>query len=88
MRCSLFVLPSVLLKQTTLIRVRGGGFLALGFGGDGRRFRFVFLRHRQVTDTIELPIFWVPWLMAAAFGLSAVIVTFHLLHPGREMIRP
>lgn len=47
-----------------------------------------FLSNRQVTDTIELPIFWLPWLMAAAFGLSAVIVTFHLLHPGREMIRP
>ena len=47
-----------------------------------------FLRHRQVTDTIELPIFWVPWLMAVAFGLTAVIVAFHLLHPGREMIRP
>ncbi|MDD4102153.1 MAG: TRAP transporter small permease [Kiritimatiellae bacterium] len=46
-----------------------------------------FLRNRQVTDTIEIPIFWVPWLMAAAFFLTAVIVVFHLVYPGREIIR-
>lgn len=45
-----------------------------------------FLRNGQVTDTIELPIFWLPWLMAAAFGLTAVIVVFHLVYPGRELI--
>ncbi len=46
-----------------------------------------FLRNGQVTDTIEMPIFWVPWLMSAAFGLTAVIVVFHLVYPGREIIR-
>jgi len=46
-----------------------------------------FLRNGQVTDTIEIPMFWVPWLMAAAFGLTAVIVVFHLVYPGREIIR-
>ncbi|MGI5868375.1 MAG: TRAP transporter small permease [Kiritimatiellia bacterium] len=47
-----------------------------------------FLRYRQVMDTIDLPVFWVPWVMAAAFGLTAIVVTFHLIHPGRELIRP
>ena len=46
-----------------------------------------FLRNRQVTDTIELPIFWLPWLMAAAFVMTAVVVVFHLVYPGRELIR-
>ncbi|MCL1921328.1 MAG: TRAP transporter small permease subunit [Kiritimatiellaeota bacterium] len=46
------------------------------------------LRYGEVTATIELPIFWVPWVMAAAFAVTAVIVVFHLLYPGREMIKP
>lgn len=46
-----------------------------------------FLRGNQVSDTIELPIFWVPWLMAVAFTVSALVVLFHLLHPGEELMR-
>jgi TRAP-type C4-dicarboxylate transport system permease small subunit len=47
-----------------------------------------FLRAGQVTDTIQLPVFWVPWLMAVAFGITALVVVFQLLHPGRELVKP
>lgn len=46
-----------------------------------------FLRNGEVTGTIELPIFWVPWVMALAFGVTALVVVFHLVYPGREMIK-
>jgi TRAP-type C4-dicarboxylate transport system permease small subunit len=52
--------------------------------GYGQRF----LRNGEVTSTIELPVFWVPWVMAAAFAVSALVVVFHLVCPGREMIKP
>jgi len=52
--------------------------------GYGRRF----LESGEVTATIELPIFWVPWVMAASFAVTAVIVLFHLLYPGRGLIKP
>lgn len=41
----------------------------------------------EVTSTIEIPIFWVPWLMAVAFGVTAIVVVFHLVYPGREMMK-
>jgi TRAP-type C4-dicarboxylate transport system permease small subunit len=47
-----------------------------------------FLRDGEVTATIELPIFWVPWVMAAAFAVTAVIVVFHLIYPGRGLMKP
>ena len=47
----------------------------------------LFLRYGEVTATIELPIFWVPWVMAAAFAVTAVVVMFHLLYPGRGLIK-
>lgn len=46
-----------------------------------------FLRNSEVTSTIELPVFWVPWVMAAAFGVTALVVVFHLVYPGRELVK-
>ena len=58
-------------------------FAAYECVGYGNRF----LRNSEVTSTIELPVFWVPWLMAVAFGVAAMVVVFHLLYPGREMVK-
>jgi TRAP-type C4-dicarboxylate transport system permease small subunit len=42
----------------------------------------------QVTLTLQIPLFWVPYLIA----LSSIVVVFvifdNLLHPGKEMIKP
>lgn len=50
-------------------------------------YGFRFLRNNQVTDTVQIPIFWVHWLMALSFGVTALVVLFHLVYPGREMVR-
>jgi TRAP-type C4-dicarboxylate transport system permease small subunit len=62
-----------------------GGFLLATVESVGYGVRF--LKNGQVTDTIELPIFWVPWLMAVSFGVTALVVVFHLVYPGRELVR-
>ena len=41
----------------------------------------------EVTSTIEIPIFWVPWVMAVAFAVTAIVVVFHLIYPGQDMMR-
>jgi TRAP-type C4-dicarboxylate transport system permease small subunit len=46
------------------------------------------LRSGEVTATIEIPMFWVPWVMAVSFAVTAVIVVFHLIYPGRGMMKP
>ena len=62
-----------------------GGFMLAAYESVGYGCRF--MRNGQVTDTIELPIFWVPWLMAVSFGVTALVVVFHLIYPGRELVR-
>jgi len=62
-----------------------GAFLLAAFECVGYGLRF--LRNSEVTATIEMPIFWVPWLMAVSFGITALVVVFHLVYPGREMVK-
>ena len=47
-----------------------------------------FLESGEVTTTLHMPMFWVPWLVAAACLVTAGVTLWHLLHPGRSMVRP
>jgi len=42
----------------------------------------------QVMQTLKVPIFWIPLLTGLMFILVLVVTTYHILHPGKEMIRP
>lgn len=44
--------------------------------------------NHQVSQTLQLPIFWVPYVMAFSFVLVILIKLHHLLHPGKPMIEP
>ena len=44
-----------------------------------------YLASGQGTDTLGIPLFWIYWLMAPGFLLSACASLFHLLYPGREL---
>lgn len=46
------------------------------------------LRDGQVSMTLAIPLFWLPWVIALGCGLTALVILFHLLRPGRELIRP
>lgn len=63
-----------------------GAFVSAAYECAGYGVRF--LKAGQVTDTIEIPIFWVPWLMAVSFAVTALVVVFHLVYPGRGMVKP
>lgn len=52
------------------------------------RYGIRFLRSGEVSATLEVPVFWVPWVMAAAMANTGLVVCFHLLHPGQGMIKP
>jgi TRAP-type C4-dicarboxylate transport system permease small subunit len=47
-----------------------------------------FLDSGEVTATLHMPMFWVPWLVAAACLATAGVTLWHLLHPGRSLVRP
>ncbi len=42
----------------------------------------------QGTLTLQIPVFWVPWVIAVTFILVVLVIFHNLMHPGREMIKP
>ena len=42
----------------------------------------------EVTMTVKIPIFWVPYVVALSSGMVALVIAWHLLHPGKKMIHP
>ena len=60
------------------------GLLAWQFALQGQRF----LDSGETTTTLHMPMFWVPWLAAAACVVTVGVTLWHLLHPGRSLLRP
>ena len=42
----------------------------------------------EVSMTLRLPVFWVPYLMAFSCAQVVLVTLWHLLHPGKPLIKP
>jgi TRAP-type C4-dicarboxylate transport system permease small subunit len=46
------------------------------------------LRNGQVSQTLQWPVFWLPWAIGFCCAVVALVLAHGLLHPDREMIKP
>ncbi len=60
------------------------GLLAWGFVDYGNSLR----QKGEVSTTLQLPIFWVPYVLAASCVLVVLIKIYHVTHPSKPMIKP
>jgi TRAP-type C4-dicarboxylate transport system permease small subunit len=42
----------------------------------------------EVSMTLQLPVFWLPYVLAVSCGLVVLIKLYHVTHPGKPMIKP
>ena len=42
----------------------------------------------QVSQTLQWPIFWLPYLFAVSFAVMVLVILQNLFRPGKEMIKP
>ena len=66
-----------------LLQLAGFAYAAWSFARKGS----ALLRDGEVTPTLQIPVFWLAWLIAASCVLSALVTLFHLLRPGKELTR-
>jgi TRAP-type C4-dicarboxylate transport system permease small subunit len=60
------------------------GLLAWGCAAYGYSLR----TKGEVSMTLQLPVFWVPYVLAGSCVLVVLIKLYHLTHPGKPMIEP
>jgi TRAP-type C4-dicarboxylate transport system permease small subunit len=60
------------------------GMLAWGSVAFGSSLK----RSGEVSLTVQLPMFWVPYVLAASCVLVVLIKLYHLAHPGKPMLEP
>ncbi len=46
------------------------------------------LATNQVSQTLRLPLFWLPIFIGACAAITGLVVVFHLVRPREEMIKP
>lgn len=71
----------------TLMRLLGMTLFAVLAWGSiryGNRLR----ESGEVSLTLQLPVFWVPYVLAASCALVILIKLYHLTHPGKAMLKP
>ena len=42
----------------------------------------------EVSMTLQLPVFWVPYVMAFACAVCVLVTLYHLFHPGKALLKP
>jgi TRAP-type C4-dicarboxylate transport system permease small subunit len=42
----------------------------------------------QMMMTLKVPVFWIPFVISFNSLLMMIIIFYHLIHPGKEMIKP
>jgi len=45
-------------------------------------------RNHQVSQTLQLSVFWVPFVIGFCCAVVVLVIGHNLVHPGREMIQP
>ena len=42
----------------------------------------------DVTATLQVPLFWIPWVISVCCAMVVFVTFFHLMFPGRELLKP
>jgi len=71
----------------TLIRLLGMALFAF-FAWRSVAYGFDLHRNGQVSQTLQLPVFWVPFVIGFCCAVVVLVIGYNLIHPGREMIKP
>lgn len=51
-------------------------------------YGFKFMADGEVTPTLQIPLFWVPWLFSFSSASVVLVKIYHLMRPGQTMIKP
>jgi len=62
--------------------------LFTGICWNSAKYGIALYRTGEVTLTIQLPVFWVPFVISLSCAIVVLVVVQNLVHPGRAMMKP
>ncbi len=51
-------------------------------------FGHALRRSGEVTSTLQIPVFWILYVIGGSCAVVVLVIVHNLLHPGREMMKP
>lgn len=70
-----------------MMRLLGIGLFSL-LGWGSLQYGNSLRRSGEVSLTLQLPVFWIPYVLAGSCLLVILVKLYHLSHPGKPMIQP
>lgn len=61
-------------------------FMALGW--QSASYGNALRASKQVAPTLEIPIFWVPYVISFCCAVIILVKIYHLTHPGKSLLKP
>ncbi len=61
-------------------------FVVLGW--NSLKYGFSLKSSGQVSATLQMPLFWIPWVIALSCLVVILVIFQNMIHPGREIIKP
>jgi len=71
----------------TVLRLLGMALFVF-FAWRSVAYGFDLHRNGQVSQTLQLPVFWLPFVIGFCCAVVVLVIGHNLIHPGREMIKP
>lgn len=71
----------------TVVRILGIGLFAM-LAWESVRIGTNLKERGEVTATLQLPIFWVSWVIGLCCVLVMLVILYNVLHPGKELVNP
>jgi len=69
----------------TIVRILGIGLFVI-LARESIRIGANLKANGEVTATLQLPIFWVSWVIGLCCALVALVILYNMLHPGKELV--
>ena len=71
----------------TIVRLLGMGLFSM-LAYESAQIGVNLKARSEVTATLQLPIFWVSWVIALCCALVVLVIFYNMLHPGKELVKP
>jgi TRAP-type C4-dicarboxylate transport system permease small subunit len=71
----------------TVVRLFGIAFFAM-LTAESARIGANLKDRGEVTATLQMPIFWVSWMIALCCGLVMLVIFYNMIHPGKALVQP